>query len=317
MADIVTCPKCSRNLQLLAELVGREVRCPCCSEVFAADPAAIAIPTVQPAAPTVERHRDDDAGLDRASPRRPRPRPKRKSRIVALIAVGVVGLLLCFLVGLLILADRLASWQAGTGMVRSRFAPPPMDPRMAFTQGEQFRNAGNMAEAAAAYRRALDFNPGHSEAFLGLIRVLRPNDQRGDLAHRFTLLGDHLGHFDTFARDCKDRQDTATLELLCKMMRDLGHASPTVDYYEALTKALAGQPDEAVALFNAALKQEDDPRLRHEFLTGFMQAMAASGNAAKAYDMAPDARAAFRVLASQLKTHRARRRPSSTRGGPC
>src|SRR5262245_39902383 len=40
MTETVTCPSCQQPLRVPGELLGRDVRCPACSSVFAAGPAS-------------------------------------------------------------------------------------------------------------------------------------------------------------------------------------------------------------------------------------------------------------------------------------
>jgi predicted Zn finger-like uncharacterized protein len=71
MANVISCPKCERQLRVPDELLGQSVKCPSCSETFTAD-----LPARQPPPPSSSsrpsRPRDDDYDDDdRPSRRRP------------------------------------------------------------------------------------------------------------------------------------------------------------------------------------------------------------------------------------------------------
>ena len=83
-------------------------------------------------------------------------------------------------------------------------------------------------------------------------------------------------------------------------MRRIDPESAPAAYYLAVCKAWAGRADQAAPLFKAALAGQADARLRDDYATGFLQAMASAGKFADAYDAAPDPVAAFRYLAGEI-----------------
>ena len=111
MPNLITCPDCSRSLQVPDELLGQQVKCPSCGATFtgaAAPPTAIEEDRPWPASensarkrPTVRRKRDrdydddydddpDDDFEDR--PRRRRRRDFAPHRGSAVLVLGIVGL---------------------------------------------------------------------------------------------------------------------------------------------------------------------------------------------------------------------------------
>jgi tetratricopeptide (TPR) repeat protein len=167
--------------------------------------------------------------------------------------------------------------------------------------GTALRGCGRSQEAAASSRKALDLDPKDADAFLGLLQALGPGDNRDDLAARFARLDNRHANFEVFAEDCREGEDFDSLERLALAMRAIDRDFAAVDYYLALVKVQARQAGQAVPLFRAALAKQKDAGKRDGYVTGFLQAMAAGGQAAEAYAAVPDSRGAFRVLAAELK----------------
>ncbi len=72
--ELVTCPQCRKKLRVPEELLGKQVKCPTCTEVFTADPSHAAEPlppSEEPVPPPAARRRAND------DPAEPRPRPSR------------------------------------------------------------------------------------------------------------------------------------------------------------------------------------------------------------------------------------------------
>src|SRR5262249_46361030 len=100
--------------------------------------------------------------------------------------------------------------------------------------GETLRETDKFSEAQAAYRTALDYNPKHADAFLGLVRALMPGDKRDDLEKRFSQLGNFHDNFDICAEDCKESKDGESLEPIARAMRKIDPKYAAADYYLAL-----------------------------------------------------------------------------------
>jgi predicted Zn-dependent protease len=175
------------------------------------------------------------------------------------------------------------------------------DPLLCHELGEALRGLQRFPEAREAYRTALDLNPKNTDAFLGLLRALSPGDPRDDLARRFPKLENPRLHFETFADECKESQDGESLEQLALGMLKVDPAHAAADYYIALARVWRGQTEQASAPFRAALGKEKDPKSRQDFLRGFFQAMLNVGKPLAAYQAAPDATEAFRLMAGELR----------------
>ncbi|HYV36138.1 MAG TPA: tetratricopeptide repeat protein, partial [Gemmataceae bacterium] len=167
--------------------------------------------------------------------------------------------------------------------------------------GEALRGLNRHADAAVAYRKALDDNPQSADAFLGLIRSMTPQDNRDDLGGRFLKLTQHRENFDVFANDCEQARDRESLEVLCQAMRKIDGRYAAVDYYDALCKAWGQQSKEAVVLFKSALAKEKDAGRRQQYASSFLSAIAQAGVGVEIYNLMPDGMEAFRILALELK----------------
>lgn len=113
MAEIITCPRCRRTLQIPESFAGKLVQCPQCGDTFTA-PGDWARPVAAPApAPESPRardwgDRDDDYRRRRRRPLRPeeddddyRPYRRRYSvehRGPVILTLGILGLVICGIV---------------------------------------------------------------------------------------------------------------------------------------------------------------------------------------------------------------------------
>jgi predicted Zn-dependent protease len=172
-------------------------------------------------------------------------------------------------------------------------------------QGDALHKAGRLADAAAAYRSALDLDPQDATAFLGLVHSVPWDDDLSDIQRRFGKLDDPYDAFERCAAACEERPFPHLLEQLVEAMRRVDRNYPPLDYYLALCKARTNQPVPAVRLFRSALDKQPNAREREGYVKGFMKAMASAGKFEEAYAAAPDERAAFRWLASEgIRTYR-------------
>jgi tetratricopeptide (TPR) repeat protein len=178
------------------------------------------------------------------------------------------------------------------------------DPLLCKTMGDSLRGVSRFAEAATLYRKALDLDPKDSEAFLGLMHALAPNEPRDDVPGRFARLDNRRDNFVSIAQACADVPDAAGLEQLALAMRKLDPVFEQTDYFLALARAWQGKGDEAAALFKSALARQPDAQKRRDYLPRFLKAMAYPGRSVAAYRVAPDPDEAFRFLAARLQEKR-------------
>jgi LSD1 subclass zinc finger protein len=167
--------------------------------------------------------------------------------------------------------------------------------------GNALSGQQRFAEACASYRKALDDDPKDADAFVGLLRALGPEEPRDDLGRRFVQLDNHRENFAQFAEECVERRDGVALEQLAQAIAPLEPRPAAVDYYHGLAKAWLLQSDAAAKFFHSALARETDPEKRDGYVRGFLHAMSQTGKTLAAYGAAPDAKAAFRLLAPELK----------------
>jgi tetratricopeptide (TPR) repeat protein len=160
---------------------------------------------------------------------------------------------------------------------------------------------GRRADAAANYRKALDFEPANGEFFLQLLQVLDPQAGRDDLGPRFAKLPQPQQHFERFAEDCRVARDHPSLVELCQAMMKIDSTYAPADFYLALVRAEEQRTKDALALFAAALKKQKDAGKRQDYSSVILPAIVPGGGALPAYALAPDARQAFGLLAEPLK----------------
>lgn len=172
------------------------------------------------------------------------------------------------------------------------------DEELCFEQGEALRWLRRFREAAAAYRKALDFNPKAAGAFEGLLSSLGPEDDKADIGPRFAKLDFLRENFDLFAEDCEKREFAELLAPLIEVIRKKDPKYPPVDYYAALVKARSGHAEEAIPLFKSSLARQDNEATRRAWTERFLKAMASAGQYTAAYAALADSTEAFRILAA-------------------
>jgi tetratricopeptide (TPR) repeat protein len=166
--------------------------------------------------------------------------------------------------------------------------------------GDALLGLGRTDQARSAYRKTLDDNPKETHAFVGLLHTIGPDDVCDDLGPRFLRLDNLSQQFETMSEDCRQARDGRSLEQLAAAMRGFDPAYAPAHFALAMAKAWAEQADDAVGAFQAGLNAEPDAGKRRGQTTLFLQAMAASGLARRAYEVAPDRREAFQTMAAEL-----------------
>ena len=165
--------------------------------------------------------------------------------------------------------------------------------------GLALRGVKRFPEAAASYRKALDLNPKDADSFLGLLDSLDGDAKHDDVGTRFARLDKPQENFDVCAADCEERQISQLTESLAAAMRKIDANYASVDYYLSLARP-TGKPEEAIALFKAALGKQPDAGKRQDYVQAFLKVMARSTKVVDAYAAVPDGRTAFRILAAEL-----------------
>ncbi|MCI0737712.1 MAG: hypothetical protein L0Y72_01615 [Gemmataceae bacterium] len=192
-------------------------------------------------------------------------------------------------------------WDKALGHLRAYEAFLGDDAAVCHQFGEAYLGQLRLPEAAAAFRKALDYDPNQLDSFLRLLHSLGPKDNKDDLGRRFAKMSQPREHFQTLAGDCIRAQDAEALEQLALAMRKLDPKEPAVDYSLALAKTWSGKAGEAKPLFIAALSRQVDLLLRQQYLQSYAKAMVEAGKAVEAYSALPNPREAFRVFAEELR----------------
>jgi tetratricopeptide (TPR) repeat protein len=261
MPKIVSCPTCTQAMQLRDEWIGHHVRCPACNATFGVR--------------------------------------QRKSKIVGLVVVGIILLMLTTLVGMFILLD-LVTTRNERNVARTAPAAPWQLAQANFSSAEALVKSGDLPQAAAAYRRVLELDPSRADALLGLMRCLGPEDDRFELTVRLARMGLNHERFLRLAEDRRHAGDWASLEVLCAAMFKIDGDWPATFYYDAAAKALAGKSDAAITQFQNAVARPIDQPGNAGWIAAFLRTIAHTGPVLQAYEAAPDAREAFRLLAFEL-----------------
>jgi tetratricopeptide (TPR) repeat protein len=174
------------------------------------------------------------------------------------------------------------------------------DALSATLEGRMHESQDKKAEAATAFRRALDELPDYADAFDGLRRVL-PADKKGELGDRVAKLPNPRKAYTDAVQHAREADDAAAeaalLDGLLKALPDDTFALGE----DVRRKVKAGKFAEARQVMARGLKlaKDDD---RRAVLNAYLYAMIGANKGAEAYAAVPDphARAAFRTLADDL-----------------
>ncbi|MFO0863044.1 MAG: hypothetical protein U0744_00005, partial [Gemmataceae bacterium] len=175
------------------------------------------------------------------------------------------------------------------------------DARICYEVAEANRLAQRFAEAAKLYRKSLDIQPAWGGTFIGLLRSLRPEDDRDDLARRFERLDKREADFRSCAEDCRLAKDWDSLEPIARTMDRLtpGHASAPA--YLSVALAGLGKTDEAVQHFKRIPGLQTGPVGARQEVFWFIEEMTRQGKGREAYAAIPDAKAIFPQLIAAAK----------------
>jgi LSD1 subclass zinc finger protein len=175
------------------------------------------------------------------------------------------------------------------------------DPVICYELGLAFNNQSRFAEAVPLYRKALDGQPNHKEAFINLLRCIVPGSKNDDIGPRFLKLQNPENHFLEFAKDCWLARDTSTVKSLAEamLMRLPRHAD--AHFYLALVHADEERLPAALASFKTALECQDLDARREIYFSEFARNVVLRDQALPAYHGLPDRQRAFRALGEELR----------------
>jgi predicted Zn-dependent protease len=199
--------------------------------------------------------------------------------------------------------NKLSHWDQALNHIRSYESLYGEDGLVCEQLGTALLGQRRLAEAAAAFRRSLNYQPKNAAAFFGLIRSLDHGARRDDLGAYFQKLDQPRANFEKCAEDRRIAHDGPTLLELALAMRLRDPDYVSAEYHLALARVWNGEFGEAAARFKSAMARESDAVKRNEYLTTFVQAMLAVNKAVDAYKAVPatEANLAFRLVAADLK----------------
>jgi tetratricopeptide (TPR) repeat protein len=197
--------------------------------------------------------------------------------------------------------SQLGQWQQAVEHLNEYSALLGDDADVCAELGIALQQLGRAAEAAAQFRKSLDYRANQLDMFLRLLQARPWDDDQNDVGPRFLKLADPRAAFNACADDRRQARDANALEQLAAAMETVDPRLAPAFFYHALAKAWNQRPDQAIDCFHKALGREKDAGQRRDFTEGFVRAMASSGHAMNAYDVVADKREAFRWLADDLK----------------
>ena len=171
------------------------------------------------------------------------------------------------------------------------------DAATCWLEGNAYQQLKKLPDAAEAYRKALDLDPDHADAYLDLLVSLRPGDRRDDLVPRFNKMKRKVDVFEAVVHQLKGDRDGQMLRQFAQIMVKDNPKRASAHFALAHADALDQKDAEALASFRAALKLENDEQNRRHATVDFMQMMAARAkDIGPLYDLLPDRQEAFRLL---------------------
>jgi predicted Zn-dependent protease len=190
-------------------------------------------------------------------------------------------------------------WDDLRGLLEAHCRGHADDPWLAYYQAEVHRHDEAWDKMAAVLGEALKGEPKDADD------SIRPN-------YVFALY--KMGRWERAYAEIEPRDETFTqlanlmiqdkkrveLEALIGLHRPHAGDDPDLLYYDARSKVLANKWAEAVPLFRQAYQKQENPLLRDQYQSSFLQDMAAAERWLEGYRAAVDKDAALTTLASQL-----------------
>jgi tetratricopeptide (TPR) repeat protein len=166
--------------------------------------------------------------------------------------------------------------------------------------GVALAGLGRRDEALDRFHKALKDEP-NSPGTLGELRKILPAGKKGELAEHFQRLTFPGRDFFNLADAAWKAYDLEAVEVLAKAMRERNAEEPDAAYFLARVKGKTGKLDEALALYQAALAQQADGKIREEYVTQLLEDALAAQNPLAGYRAAPDPDFAFRFFVRRLR----------------
>jgi hypothetical protein len=160
--------------------------------------------------------------------------------------------------------------------------------------------SGRNTSDATTWRRTLDADPRNASAFWNLLRCLKADDPRDDLAARFAKIDEPAKWFPVFMVECQRTKDVESVLRLAEAMRKLDPADQSVDRYLLRAKLWTGKTEAATAFFRDAFKSLKSPAAKQALREEYLRGMARAGKPVDAYRAFPGGSESFRILAEQL-----------------
>ena len=173
----------------------------------------------------------------------------------------------------------------------------------AFTaEGEVYAGLKQPADAAKAFRHALDEDPEAVAAFHGLRRAL-PADAKAELGERLARTRDPGGVFGAALAVARQEKDEAGAAALIAGLKRANPNDPRASAEEIRGLVEEKKFADATAVFRRALAGAREPGKRDHILDAYLRAMLGADRAVEAYAAVPnaDAAKAFRAAAATLE----------------
>lgn len=185
-------------------------------------------------------------------------------------------------------------------LVRMHQSQSPADPMLKFAQGEIAVRDEDFKRADAAFDAGMASPP--DDATLAQFRASRVTARFhvGRMARAYERIGPRDQTFVQLANLCLDNDDFKQLELLLKLHEKNAPGSP--DLMQCRTRMLArqGKTAEATEMLKSTLAKQKNDEDKERLIGSFLFDMHAAGKWLDGYRAAPDAKAAFNLLADSF-----------------
>ncbi len=175
------------------------------------------------------------------------------------------------------------------------------DPIICFEVGRALHHQSQFAEAAPYFRKVLDLQPDHKDAFKSLLRCVGPGAKNNDIAARFLKMRNPGDQFQELVNDCWMARNTPNVKVLADAMLQRAPRHADAHFYHALVHADQERIVPAAAALRTALAIQDFEPRREFYYTEFARTVVFRDQAVPAYRALPDQARSFRTLGEALK----------------
>lgn len=195
--------------------------------------------------------------------------------------------------------NQLNEWDKTLKILEPHRAQVGDDDQVCDYLGVAYFKLGRRAEAAAQFRKSLDYMPKNVGAFTDLVHIRNLDDPRDDLGRRFLLIDNPLDHFEKLVADCAAVDDWRGVDQLAGAALTLNPGHQQANFQMALAKIRRGKGEQAIPYIKKAVDLAF-PRQRPESIERFTRELAQQGRGDLAYESAPNKADAFQVVGAEL-----------------